>query len=61
MAIDRTVSFTVAYEDGSTTKIVIEKAYLTRGDYIARIIASERQGKGEIPSGIIKSVERLKT
>ena len=50
------VMFVVEYEDGRTVEFSIDRWTLSLGDYVARIIARERQEKGDLPSGEIKAV-----
>ena len=54
------VKFVVEYEDGMIAIITIDKYSLARGDYIAPIIAAERQIAGEIPMGKIKEIRRAR-
>ena len=51
--------FSVEYEDGSCDYITVPAAELRRGDDVVRMIARERQIKGEIPEGKIVSVTRI--
>ena len=52
------VMFVVEYVDGGTTEFSIDRWTLSLGDYAATIIAQERQGKGDLPAGEIKTVRR---
>lgn len=52
------VMFVVEYEDGRATEFSIDRWTLSLGDYAARIIARERQEKGDLPPGEIKAVRR---
>ena len=52
------VMFVVEYEDGRTAEFSIDRLTLSLGDYVARIIARERQEKGDLPSGEIRAVRR---
>jgi hypothetical protein len=52
------VMFVVEYEDGRTAEFSIDRWTLSLGDYAATIIAQERQGKGDLPAGEIKTVRR---
>ena len=52
------VTFIATYEDGRQLSFTVDKFILTGGDYVARIIASERQKAGELPPGTIVSVAR---
>jgi hypothetical protein len=45
------VMFVIEYEDGRTTEFSIDRWTLSLGDYTARIIARERQEKGDLPQG----------
>jgi hypothetical protein len=51
------VTFVVEYEDGSTAEFS-DRWTLSLGDYAARIIARERQEKGDLPPGKIKEIWR---
>ena len=53
--------FVVEYEDGRTARIQIDRYTLSRGDYVARFVAMERQQDGDIPEGKIISVKRDKS
>jgi len=55
---DRRVTFVVDYEDGSTAEFSIDGWTLSLGDYAAMLIARERQEKGDLPPGEIKTVRR---
>jgi hypothetical protein len=52
------VIFVAEYEDGRTCEFSIDRLTLSLGEYAARIIARERQEKGDLPSGQIKTVRR---
>jgi hypothetical protein len=52
------VMFVVEYEDGRTAELSIDRWTLSLGDYAVRIIARERQEKGDLPPGEIKTVRR---
>ena len=52
------VLFVVEYEDGRTCEFTIDQSMLDLGDYVPRIIARERQAKGDLPSGQIKTVRQ---
>jgi hypothetical protein len=52
------VTFIVEYEDGRITELSIDRWTLSLGDYGARIIARERQEKGDLPPGEIRAVRR---
>jgi hypothetical protein len=52
------VMFVVQYEDGTTAEFSIDRWTLSLGDYAARIIARERQEKGDLPPGQIRAVRR---
>jgi hypothetical protein len=54
MTSDR-VMFVVEYEDGKTAEFSIDRWTLSLGDYAARIIARERQEKGDLPPGAIRN------
>ena len=55
------VTFIATYEDGRQLSFTVDKFTLTGGDYVARIIAGERQRAGELPEGKIMSVARSLT
>jgi hypothetical protein len=50
------VAFVAEYEDGRTTEFSIDRWTLSLGDYAPRIIARERQEKGDLPPGQIRAV-----
>jgi hypothetical protein len=50
------VTFVLEYEDGRTAEFSIDRWILGLGDYAARIIARERQEKGDLPPGVIRTV-----
>jgi hypothetical protein len=52
------VMFVVEYVDGRTAEFSIDRWTLSLGDYAATIIARERQEKGDLPAGEIKTVRR---
>ena len=52
--------FAVNYEKGETAYITISPWKLRHGDHVARVIAEERQAKGEIPEGKIATVKRVR-
>jgi hypothetical protein len=53
------VKFVVEYEDGKTAEFSIDRWTLSLGDYAARIIARERQEKGDLPPGAIRTVRQI--
>jgi hypothetical protein len=55
------VIFVVEYEDGRTAEFSIDRWTLGLGDYAARIIAWERQEKGDLPPGVITAVKRSRS
>jgi hypothetical protein len=57
---DPNVMFAVNYGDGRTAYITISPKALEAGDHVTRMIARERQEKGEIPEGEIASVKRVR-
>ena len=57
---DMNTMFAVNYEDGRTAYITISPKVLAAGDHVARLVARERQMKGEIPEGDIASVKRVR-
>ena len=57
---DTNVMFAVNFEDGRTAYITINPKLLEPGDHVARIVARQRQDKGEIPVGEIASVKRVR-
>jgi hypothetical protein len=50
------VMFVIEYEDGRTAEFSIDQWTLSLGDYAARIIARERQEKGDLPPGEIRGI-----
>lgn len=52
------VTYIVEFDDGGTAYFTIDRFTNASGDYIARIIARERQSAGLIPNKPIKSVRR---
>ena len=57
---DYHIMFAVNYENGGTAYITISPNRLRDGDHLARVIAEERQAKGEIPEGKIATVKRVR-
>jgi hypothetical protein len=57
---DTNIMFAVNFEDGRTAYITINPKLLEPGDHVARIVARQRQDKGEIPAGEIASVKRVR-
>ena len=55
------VILVVEYEDGRTTEFSIDRWTLSLGDYAAKIIARERQERGDLPPGEIKAVRRKRS
>jgi hypothetical protein len=55
------VAFVAEYEDGRIIEFSIDRWTLSLGEYAARIIARERQGKGELPPGEIRAVRRSRS
>jgi hypothetical protein len=55
------VTFVVEYEDGRTAEFSVDRWILSLGDYSARIIARERQEKGDLPAGVIRAVRRSRS
>ena len=53
------VMFIVEYKDGRTAGFSIDRWTLSLGDYAARIIARERQEKGDLPPGEMRAVRRI--
>jgi hypothetical protein len=58
VATSNRVMFVIEYEDGRTAEFSIDRWTLSLGDYAARIIARERQEKGDFPPGEIRAVRR---
>ncbi len=56
----RHIMFAVKFENGGTAYITISPDRLRDGDHAARVIAEERQAKGEIREGKIASVKRVR-
>jgi hypothetical protein len=52
------VAFVAEYEDGRTVEFSIDRWTLSLGEYAARIVARERQEKGDLPPGEIRAVRR---
>jgi hypothetical protein len=52
------VAFVAGYEDGRTVEFSIDRWTLSLGEYAVRIIARERQEKGDLPPGEIRAVRR---
>jgi hypothetical protein len=59
MTSDR-VMFVVEYEDGRAAEFSIDRWTLSLGEYAARIIARERQEKGDLPPGAIRTVRQIR-
>jgi hypothetical protein len=57
---DTNIMFAVNFDDGRTAYITVNPKLLEPGDHVARTVARERQGKGEIPAGEIASVKRVR-
>ena len=57
---DRNLMFAVTYEDGRTAYITIDPDVIRSGDHVARVVARERQHRGEIPEGEIAGVKRVR-
>jgi hypothetical protein len=57
---DHNIMFAVNYNDGRTAYITISPRTLQEGDHVARVVARERQEKGEIPEGDIANVRRVR-
>ena len=58
---DRRVKFVVDYEDSRTAELSIDRWILSLGDYAAMLIARERQEKGDLPPGEIRTVRRRRS
>jgi hypothetical protein len=54
------VMFAANYEDGRTAYFVVEGHGRPNDDYLAGPIAKERQEKGELPDGNIRTVKRVR-
>jgi hypothetical protein len=54
------VMFAANYEDGRTAYFVVEGHGRPNDDYLAGPIAKERQERGELPDGVIRSVKRVR-
>jgi hypothetical protein len=52
------IPFIAEYADGSTHLFTIDKWTLRSGDYVAGIVAREKQTEGLLPNGEIKKVFR---
>jgi hypothetical protein len=57
---DTNIMLAVNFQDGRTAYITISPKLLEAGDHVARVVARERQEKGEIPQGEIASVKRVR-
>ena len=57
---DTNIMFAVNYTDGRTAYITVNPKGLEHGDQLAEAFARERQEKGEIPSGEIRTVKRVR-
>jgi len=55
------VAFVAEYEDGRTVEFSIDRWTLSLGEYAVRIIARERQEKGDLPPGEIRTVRRRRS
>jgi len=58
LAKQKYIRFVAEYEDGSEHLFSVSDYTIQRTDSVARLIASERQNKGELPPGKIKDVRR---
>ena len=54
------VMFAAHYEDGRTAYFVVENHGPPSEDYRAGPVAKERQDKGELPEGNIRTVKRVR-
>jgi hypothetical protein len=52
--------FAVHYQDGRSAYITVSPKLLEGGDHLVLSIARDRQQKGEIPEGTIKTVKRVR-
>jgi hypothetical protein len=52
------VRFIVEFEVGSSSSFIVDEYTLRTGDHVAVVVAGERQRKGELRAGKIKSVRR---
>jgi hypothetical protein len=57
---DPSVMFAITYDDGRTAYITIDPNTLKAGDHVARVVAAERQEKGELPEGKIVGTKRVR-
>jgi len=57
---DYNIMSAVSYEDGRTAYITVSPKLLVLGDHLVLSVARERQQKGEIPDGEIKSIKRVR-
>ena len=57
---DPNIMFAVNYDNGRTAYITISPKKLEHGDHVVRELVRERQDNGEIPSGQIASVRRVR-
>jgi hypothetical protein len=52
------VTFIAEYEDSRTVEFSVDRLTLSLEEYAVRIIARERQEKGELPPGRIRAITR---
>jgi len=57
---DYNTMFAVHYEDGRSAYITVSPKLLEGGDHLVLSNARDRQQKGEIPEGTIKTVKRVR-
>ena len=57
---DTNIMFAVNYADGQTAYITVSPKGLEHGNQLAEAVARERQERGEILRGEIRSVKRVR-
>jgi len=57
---DTNIMFAVNYADGRTSYITVSPKGLEHGDQLVHSLARERQERGEIPTGEISTVKRVR-
>jgi hypothetical protein len=55
----RVTRFQVKYESGHRAEIEVRDEDLRHGDHFARVLVSEKQQSGELPTGRIVMVKRI--
>ena len=60
IARDKSVMFSVHFEDGRTGYFVVQSHGGPDQDFLAMGMAQERQRTGELPEGVIRTVRRVR-